>query len=140
MRFFVDEDLDGAAFVGPMLRAGIDLVRHRDLFPKGVADIVWIPFVTAQGLIVLSANTGMRLVPIEVAAIRQTGARVLCLRQSKTSTHPLLAGLFLRSESQIQRFFDSGVRPRVGVLRRASHARDPDGIEPGTIVIPSAFH
>jgi len=39
MRFFVDEDLDGAAFVGPMLRAGIDLVRHRDLFPKGVADM-----------------------------------------------------------------------------------------------------
>lgn len=139
MRFFVDEDLDGDAFVAPVLHAGIDLVRHRNLFNKGVADIVWIPRVTTLELIVLSANTGMRLVPIEVAAIRQAGARILYLRQGKTSTHPELAKLFLRSQGRIQRFFAGGVRPRVGVLHRPSHAQDPDGIEPGTIVIPSAF-
>lgn len=139
MRFFVDEDLDGEAFVRPLREAGLELIRHRDRFAKGIADAEWTPIAANQGWIVLSANTGMRLVPLEVEAIVRTGARVLYLRQGRGTTHAGLASLLLRSARRVDAFFAAGTRPRVGVLRRLSHAEDPDGVKPGRIEIPSAF-
>ncbi len=135
----LDEDLDGDAFVGPLREAGIDLVRHRESFSKGVADVVWIPLVAEQGLIILSANTGMRLKPLEVAAIRDAGARVLYLRQTRNTTHPQLAALFIRSIRRVERFFALRVGPRVGALKQLSHGRDPLRLAPGEIEVPSAF-
>ena len=139
MRFFVDEDLDGDAFVNPLLEAGVDLLRHRESFSKGVADVAWIPVIAEQGLIVPSANTGMRLKPLKVAAIKNAGARVLYLRQTRTTTHPQLAALLMRSMRRVERFFSPGVRPRVGMLERRSHGSDPLGLAPGRIEVPSAF-
>lgn len=139
MRFFVDEDLDGESFVRPLRLACVDLVRHRELFAKGAADTVWIPVAAASSWIVLSANTTMRFVPIEVEAIQRHGARVLYLRQGKATTHPRLASLLVRSMPVVERFFASGIVPRVGVLRRLPDTRDPLDTKAGSIEVPMAF-
>lgn len=139
MQYFVDEDLDGPRFVSPLRDAGIEVVRHRELFPKGVADIEWIPAVTEQGLVILSGNTRMRYNPIEVETIQRTGAQVLYVHRHDKLTQPMLAELFVQSRKQVEEFFAVTSRPRVGVLARPSHAGGQDGAQPGRIVVPRAF-
>lgn len=139
MRFFVDEDLDSPSFVSPLQAAGLTVVRHREQFQKGAPDTVWIPSVTEQGLIILTKNTKMLFTPIEVQAIRVTAARVLFLHGSKVSRHPDLGALLVRSQPRIAKFFETDVLPRVGVLKRQPHSRDPNGAMSGYIEVPAAF-
>lgn len=125
MRFFVDENLDGPAFVEPLHGAGIDLVRHRDLFAQGVADTTWLPAVATSGLIVLTADVRIRFRALEVAAIVESRARVLVLRKGKNMTHPRLAALFIRSQAPVAAFFAACTAPCVAVLASRSHSDDP---------------
>lgn len=54
--FFVDENLDSDLFVGPVLRAGLVLRRHRDHFDPGTPDEDWIPWVARKGWLALTPD------------------------------------------------------------------------------------
>lgn len=137
MRFFVDENLDGLAFVEPLRGAGIDLVRHRDLFAQGVPDTTWLPTVAANGLIVLTADVRIRFRPLEVAAIVESRACVLMLRKGKNMTHPRLAALLIRSQPVVAAFFATCRAPCVAVLSSRPDSDDPLKTKPGKISVKS---
>jgi predicted nuclease of predicted toxin-antitoxin system len=139
VRFFVDENLDGAAFVEPLRAAGIDLTRHRDRFAQGVADTEWLPAVADEGLIVLTADVRIRFRPLEVAAIVESRARVLLLRKGKRMTHARLAALLIRSKEVVADFFESCREPCVGVLASRPDSDDPEERKPGRISVPKTF-
>ncbi len=137
--FYIDEDLDGPRFTDRLAAAAIPFVRHRDHFPQGVVDAEWIPNVTEQGLIIVSANTRMKFNTIEVLAIRSSRARMLYLHQGTGTTHEGLADLLVRSLHAVTGFFAMKHRPRVGVLKRMSHSKDPTGSASGYIEVPKRF-
>jgi len=136
--FYLDEDLDGPTFSRPLTAASIEFIRHRDLFPQGAADVSWIPVVTRRGVIILSANTGMLFKPLEVQAIRNSGARILYLHQG-AGGHVAMADIFVRSQRVVARFFSVRTTPRVGVLRRQPPSKDPDSTKPRYIAVPQRF-
>lgn len=139
MRFFVDENLDGAAFVVPLRAAGIDLTRHRERFAQGVVDTEWLPTVAAEGLIVITADIRIRFRPLEVAAIVDSRARVLLLRKGKGMTHARLAALLIRSQEVVADFFATCKEPCVAVLASRPDSNDPDETKPGRLSVPRRF-
>jgi len=139
MKFFVDENLDGSAFVDPLRAAGLDVTRHRDLFAQGVLDTEWLPIVAARGLVVLTSDGRMQFRPVEVEAIIGNRARVLFLRKRKNATHPRLAALLVRSHQVVAGFFEGCSSPCVAVLAGRPDSDDPDASKPGRISVPSAF-
>lgn len=139
MHFFVDENLDGAAFVEPVRAAGIDLTRHRDRFAQGVADTEWLPAVGDEGLIVLTADVRIRFRPLEVAAIVDSHARVLLLRKGKRMTHARLVALLIRSQEVVADFFATCREPCVAVLFSRPDSDHRDETKPGKISVPRAF-
>ena len=139
MHYFVDEDLDGPAFVQPLRTAGIAHTRHRDLFVQGTPDTTWLPHVARLGYVVLTSDTRMRFTPLEVAAIKASNARVLFVRKRATTTHPMLAELVVRSHDVVAEFF---ARCRIGcvaVLTRRSPSEDPNDSRPGKLAYPRIF-
>ena len=139
MQYFVDEDLDGPAFVQPLRTAGIAHTRHRDLFVQGTPDTTWLPHVARLGYVVLTSDTRMRFTPLEVAAIKASNARVLFVRKRATTTHPMLAELVVRSHDVVAEFF---ARCRIGcvaVLTRRSPSEDPNDSRPGKLAYPRIF-
>lgn len=139
MRFFVDENLDGATFVEPLLAAGIDVERHRDRFARGVADTEWLPAVAAEGLVVLTADLRIRFQNVEVAAIVESRARILVLRKGKRMTHPRLAALLIRSQHVVAHHFADCMAPCVAVLASRPDTDDPVGAKPGKLSVPKRF-
>ncbi len=139
MKFFVDENLDGPAFVDPLRAAGLDVTRHRDRFAQGVPDTEWLPIVAARGLIVLTSDGRMQFRPVEVEAIIGNRARVLFLRKGKNATHPRLAALLVRSHQVVAGFFEGCSSLCVAVLASRPDSDDPDESKPGRISVPSAF-
>ena len=137
MRFFVDENLDGLAFVEPLRSAGVDVVRHRDLFAQGVPDTKWLPAVATDGLVVLTADVRIRFRPLEVAAIVESRARVLMLRKGKNMTHPRLAALLIRSQPVVTTFFATCRAPCVAVLASRPDSDDPLETKPGRMTVKS---
>lgn len=139
MRFFVDENLDGPAFVAPLRAAGVDVTCHRDLFAQGALDTVWLPVVAAKGFVVLTSDGRMQFRPLEVTAIIESRARVLFLRKGKNATHPRLAALLIRSYPVVADFFAKCADPCVAVLARRPNSDDPDETKPGRVSIPRVF-
>lgn len=139
MHYFVDEDLDGPAFVDPLRAAGISLTRHRDLFAQGTPDTTWLPRVASLGHVVLTSDTRMRFTPLEVAAIKASNARVLFVRKRANTTHPMLARLVARSHDVVAAYFARCIEPCVAVLTRRSQTEDPNGSKPGRLAFPPIF-
>jgi len=139
VHFFVDEDLDGPAFVDPLRAAGMSLIRHRELFAQGTPDTTWLPHVASLGYIVLTSDTRMRFTPLEIAAIRASNARVLFVRKRANTTHPMLAHLVARSHDVVAAYFARCIVPCVAVLTRRSQTEDPNDSKPGRLAFPSNF-
>lgn len=139
MHYFVDEDLDGPAFVDPLRTAGIVLTRHRDLFAQGTPDTTWLPHVARLGHVVLTSDTRMRFTPLEVAAINTSNARVLFVRKRANATHPMLAELVIRSHEVVAEYFARCKIGCVAVLTRRSPSEDPNDSKPGRLVFPAIF-
>jgi len=92
--FFVDENLDGPAFLDVLDAAWVTYMTARSLGLRGVADAAWIPRVSAEGLIIVTADVRIRYTPLEKQALVNSGARVVFLRRGKHATHAQLAQNF----------------------------------------------
>jgi len=73
---YLDENLDNCQ---PILEAlivhNIQYRRHRDSFPRGTADEIWLPFVADRGWIVLTKDKRNRYNEIERDAVRRHRVR-----------------------------------------------------------------
>lgn len=115
-RFYVDENLDGR-FAEALIASGIAVVRCRQLGLGGVADAVWIPYVTRLGLVVVTGDRLIRYRTVEKAALRSSGSRVLFIRVGKVS-HDDLARSFIDSVQVIERFITRHEAPWLVTLAR----------------------
>lgn len=113
--FYIDENLDGAAYVGVLEAAGIRVGRCRDLGYRGVPDAIWIPDVTRLGYVIVTADDRTRYRPAEKRALVSTGARVI-VQKLRNRTHRDLADNFAASYASIERFVRRHPGPWVATL------------------------
>jgi hypothetical protein len=81
LRFFVDETSLGLGKALAIARHDVVHPGHPDLpsVPRGTLDPVWMPIVSAMGLVVISRDKRIRTKPAELAAFRDCGLRVFWL-------------------------------------------------------------
>lgn len=124
--FFVDENLDGAAFLDRLEAAGATYLTARGLGVRGVADAAWIPRVAKIGLIVVTADVRIRYSPLEKQAIVNSGARMVFLRRGQHATHALLAKNFVNAIPAIRGHAVRHVPPWLVTLGLPADPRDVD--------------
>lgn len=72
----------GARVVPEALRArGVSVKTYAELYPTddAVPDAVWTPEVTRRGWVILTKDKSIRKNPAEIAAVRASQARYVCL-------------------------------------------------------------
>lgn len=77
----------GRALPDAMEALGVQVKRYADLYPDDptIADIVWIPRVTALGWVIVTKDKNIRKDATERAALRRVGARYVCLAAANLS-------------------------------------------------------
>lgn len=98
--------------------AGIVAEAHLDHFTQGTADEVWIEEVTKRGWIIVGKDKGHRFVPLEMLAIRRTGARLFTLASGKRSG-PENAAAIVRALPAMERFDARYAPPYIARVTRA---------------------
>jgi hypothetical protein len=98
VRFYVDADLVGVAKVLVALRPDVTypgdpggVLHKRDRPACPVTDITtldeqWIPVVAAQGWLIVTRDAHIRSYPAELAAVRDSGARMVNLASTDAGT------------------------------------------------------
>ncbi|MDN5851874.1 MAG: hypothetical protein L0K86_03320 [Actinomycetia bacterium] len=86
IRYYVDEDILGLGYA--MMWARTDTVTCgetlvEDDLPRQIPDPAWIPFVATHGWVAITSNRKIRTNPIEGAAARTSGARIVCVHDER---------------------------------------------------------
>lgn len=159
--FYVDEDILGLAHVLAALRTDVTYpgdpgatIRNRTRPPcpieRGTKDDVWVPKVTAFKWLIISRDHNIRENPLERAAVRDSGARMVALSGEHAGDKWVQLELVMRHWRKIERLtsqpgpfiylatyarrqpLDLTDRPRPkmsrgrGPTRRPMQARSPD--------------
>lgn len=85
MILFVDEGMGRYVVPEAIRAAGVQAEAHRDHFPQGTPDAVWIEEVTKRGWVIVGKDKGHRFEPLEMLAIQRSGARLFTLASGKRS-------------------------------------------------------
>jgi hypothetical protein len=73
---YLDENLDNCQpIIDVLAAAGVQLKRHRDFYPRGTLDEVWLPFVAERAWVVLTKDKRNRYNEIERDAVRRHRVR-----------------------------------------------------------------
>ncbi len=77
--FFVDRSLEVEPLRSVLLAKGLRVEIHDDHFKRDEADQVWLAAVSARSWVVLTKDQRLRYRPLEISALRASGARVFVL-------------------------------------------------------------
>ncbi len=80
LRYYFDENLAGPDLIGPLKAKGVACISHRDVFPAGTEDAVWIPAVAEKGWVIVTRDVAIKSNPAERAAWKASGAVLLIIR------------------------------------------------------------
>ena len=97
---FVDRSLGRHRVVDALRDAGMRVEAHDDHFPQDTFDQEWIPEVTRRGWVILTKDARISRRALELAAVRETGARVFVLTRQRM-TGDEMAELFVRWKTRI---------------------------------------
>lgn len=88
LTFFIDECLGGKALSDALCAAGHVVVLHRDYFPAGADDVVWLTALHERRAdwIVLTKDKQIRKRPLEKQALMAAGLRVFALTAADLGT------------------------------------------------------
>lgn len=88
LTFFIDECLGGKALADTLRAAGHAVVLHRDRFPAGADDVVWLTalYERRADWIVLTKDKQIRKRPLEKQALMAAGLRVFALTAADLGT------------------------------------------------------
>lgn len=109
-RYFLDENL-GRSVESILRNAGFDVVTSRGLGMIGMADIEWIPRVAALGRVIITADSRIRLVPAEKAAVTTAVARLITVKVNKAATVRDVANNLVNSRALLERFIAKNAAP-----------------------------
>lgn len=131
--FYIDENLDGQAFVGVLLSSGVRVIRCRDLGFGGTEDAAWIPEVSKMGLVIVTADVRTRYRPVEKQALIAAQARVIHLKLGSRATHAELALNFVSTLKDIERFINRSPAPWLVTLSRPPVTRLGGAVQRGKL-------
>lgn len=115
--FYVDEDLDSDQFVVPVREAGFQVVRHRDILPKGTLDPEWIPFVASRNWFALTHDRRISHVESERDLVMDHELGLFVVRgQTRFEGHPLLASKVVGAKTSIGNFVYKNYRPFIASI------------------------
>ena len=77
--FFVDRSLGVEPLRSGLIGEGLTVEIQDDHFPRDEDDSVWLSVVGKRGWVVLTKDQRLRYRPLEIAALRSSGARVFVL-------------------------------------------------------------
>ncbi|MCS7026839.1 MAG: hypothetical protein NZV14_18730 [Bryobacteraceae bacterium] len=77
--FFIDRSLGIEPLRGSLLEADVAVEIHDDHFKRDEEDHVWLAEVGSRKWVVLTKDQRLRYRPLEIAALRASGARVFVL-------------------------------------------------------------
>lgn len=118
---YLDENLDNCQ---PILEAletnGVQYRRHRDFFPRGTSDELWLPFVAERSWVVLTKDKRNRYNEIERDALRRHKVREFYFGSGNFNgtemAHALVSTL-----SKLKDLCRSYNAPLVGSITRSGH-------------------
>lgn len=77
--FFIDRSLGAEPIRSVLVAEGLAVEIHDDHFKRDEEDSVWLTTAGHQGWVVFTKDQRLRYRPLEVAALRSSGARVFIL-------------------------------------------------------------
>lgn len=77
--FFIDRSLGVEPIRCALEKEGLSVQIHDDHFKRDEEDRVWLQDVGGRGWVVLTKDQRLRYRPLEIAALRSSGARVFIL-------------------------------------------------------------
>ncbi len=77
--FFVDRSLGVEPLRSALIRAGVRVEIHDDHFKRDEEDRFWLAEVSKRSWVVFTKDQRLRYRPLEISALRASGARVFIL-------------------------------------------------------------
>ena len=77
--FFIDRSLGIDPLRSVLKAAGVSVEIHDDHFKRDEADHIWLAEVSTRSWVVLTKDQRLRYRPLEISALRASGARVFIL-------------------------------------------------------------
>lgn len=74
---FLDENSTSRLVIDALMHTGFKVEIHRDHFTAGTEDAVWLKEVARRKWIAITRDQRIRYRPNEIAAVRQSGARMI---------------------------------------------------------------
>jgi predicted nuclease of predicted toxin-antitoxin system len=108
--FFVDRSLGIEPLRSTLIRAGVRVEIHDDHFKRDEEDQVWLVEVSKRSWIVLTKDQRLRYRPLEISALRDSGARVFVLIAGNLRGSEI-ADIFEAALPRIQRILATRVGP-----------------------------
>lgn len=116
--YFIDRDLGYRIFPGALEEVGLTVMRHDDVFDDpSTSDTEWLRRVAREGWIAVSGNKDILRQPLEVAALRESGAIMLIVVGTHVPAHER-ARNFINTLPKIERLLDTMEAPAVAKIYR----------------------
>ncbi len=113
-QFYVDECLDSDCFVEVLESAWIKVVRHRDLFEKGISDEVWMKKSSEMGYYPLTYDYKIAQSENQTKFVMDMCLGLFIIRSGRT--HLQRAQLVAQNNAQILRFIKKNYRPYIAII------------------------
>ncbi len=116
--YFTDRDLGYRIFPDALEEAGLTVIRHDDVFRDPTTpDTEWLRRVANEGWIAVSGNQDILRQPLEVAALRESGAVMLVVVGTHVPAHER-ARNFINTLPKIDRLLEIMEPPAVAKIYR----------------------
>lgn len=124
--FFLDRTLDTALVRAALQSQPYPVLRHAELFEAATPDAEWLPAITARGGFVLTQERRLHYNPLELQALRASGAGTFIF-VAKGLTGAGLAECVVRALPRLRRFVGRHPRPFVAkvYVDGSIHPLDP---------------
>ena len=112
---FLDENTTSRLVIDALKSAGFKIEIHRDHFSAGTEDAVWLKEVAKRKWIAITRDQRIRYCPNEIAAVRQSGARMIFVTGGNLGSAEL-AALLATHAIKLGHFIDQRKGPFMAKL------------------------
>ncbi len=118
--FFIDRSLGIEPIRTELSKVGLAVEIHDDHFARDEDDRVWLQAAGARGWVVLTKDQRLRYRPLEIAALKESNARVFVLTAGNLRGAEIAAA-FLAALQRICKVLHSLPGPFVARVSRSGH-------------------
>lgn len=125
--FYLDRALGAKTFPDVLENAGIQIVRHADVFAQDARDVDWIPVVATQGWYALTQDKRIWKNQVERETVIASGLGFFYLTGANSAMGEI-ARNFVASHAAVLRFIARTERPFIAAVQRGQ-AGKPGRVE-----------